>query len=98
MADLKKYWQDLRAIEESLPDCVWLASLENRSKGQAGGEVGGSIVEVTASVAAKLLHGRSHRQATEEEIRLHARQQEKLQRQELQQRLREQGIAVVQVK
>ena len=60
--------------------------------------MGGSIVEVTASVAAKLLHGRSHRQATEEEIRVHGRQQEEIQRQELQQRLREQGIAIVAVK
>jgi len=94
MADLKKYWQDLRAIEETLPDYVWLTSLENRSKGQ----VGGSIVEVTGAVAAKLLHGKSHRPATEEEIHIHRSQQEETQRQAFQQRLRDRGIAVVHVK
>jgi hypothetical protein len=93
MADLKKYWQELRAMEKSLPDYVWLISLENRSQGQ----VGGAIVEVAAAVAAKLLHAKSHRPATEEEIHTHRSQQEEIQRQAFQQRLRDQGIAVVSI-
>jgi hypothetical protein len=94
MADLKKYWQELRAIEESLPDFMWLMSLENRSKGQ----VGGSMVEVAAAIAAKLLYAKSHRPATEEETQVHLSQQEDIQRQTFQQRLRDKGIAVVPVK
>ena len=93
MADLKKYWQDLRAIEETLPDFVWLTSLANRQWGHAGG----SMVEVAAAVAAKLLHGKSHRSATEEEIAGHQSQREETQRQAFQQRLRDRGIAVVQI-
>jgi hypothetical protein len=93
MADLKKYWQDLHALEKSLPAYVWLTSLENRAKGQ----VGGAIVEVAAAVAAKLLHAKSHRPATEEEIHAHRAQQEAIQRQAVQQRLRDKGIAVVSV-
>jgi hypothetical protein len=94
MADLKKYWQDLHALEKSLPGYLWLASLENRAKGQ----VGGAIVEVAAAVAARLLHAKSHRPATEEEIHAHLSQQAEIQRQALQQRLRDKGIAVVAVK
>ena len=59
MPDLKKYWQEIRAIEKSLPAEVWLVSLQNLAKGH----VGGSMVEVAAVVAAKLLHAKSQRLA-----------------------------------
>ena len=94
MADLKKYWQALRAIEESLPEFVWLVSVDNPAKGQ----VGGSMVEVAAALAAKLLYTKSHRPATEEETQAHLAQQEQIQRQAFQQRLRDKGVAVVPVK
>jgi hypothetical protein len=94
MADLRKYWQELRAIEKGLADFVWLMSLENRAKGQAGG----SIAEVAAGIAAKLLHAKSHRLATEEEIAVHRASQEQIQRQTFEKRLRDKGIAQVQVK
>src|SRR3954464_14728392 len=93
MPDLKKYWQGVCAIEQSLPADVWLVSLENRS----GGQVGGSMAEVAAEVAAKLLHAKSQRLATEEEIRAHQAGQAAAQRQTFEQRLRSQGIAVIPV-
>ena len=57
MPDLKKYWQEIRAIEKSLPAEVWLVSLANLAKGQ----VAGSMVEAAAAVAAKLLYSKSQR-------------------------------------
>jgi hypothetical protein len=91
MPDLKKYWQEIRAIEKSLPAEVWLVSLQNLAKGQ----VGGAIAEVAAAVAAKLLHAKSQRLATDEEIEAHKAQQAETQRQVFEQRMRKQGIAVI---
>ena len=93
MPDLKKYWQEIRAIQKSLPAEVWLVSLQNLAKGQ----VAGSIVEVAAAVAAKLLHAKSQRLATEGEIEAHKAQQAETQRQVFEQRMRKQGIAVIPV-
>ncbi len=91
MPDLKKYWQEIRAIEKSLPAEVWLVSLQNLAKGQ----VGGAIVEVASAVAAKLLHAKSQRLATEDEVQAHKAQQAGIQKQVLDQRMRKQGIAVI---
>jgi hypothetical protein len=93
MPDLKKYWQEIRALEKSLPADVWLVSLENRAKGQ----VAGSIVEAAAAVAAKLLYAKSQRLATEEEIQAHKMRESGFRRQASEQRLRSQGIAVIPV-
>jgi hypothetical protein len=93
MPDLKKYWQEIRAIEKSLPAEVWLVSLQNLAKGQ----VGGAIAEVAAAVAAKLLHAKSQRLATDEEIQAHKAQQAETQRQVFEQRMRKQRIAVTPV-
>jgi hypothetical protein len=93
MPDLKKYWQDIRAIQQSLPAVVWLMSLENRAKGQ----VAGSMAEVAAAAAAKLLHAKSHRLATEEEIQAHLTRQREAQRQISRQRLHDRGIALIPV-
>ncbi len=93
MPDLKKYWQDVRAIEQSLPVEVWLMSLENRARGQ----VSGSMAEVGAGAAARLLHGKSHRLATEDEIQRHTSRQAEIARQVFEQRLRDKGIAIIPV-
>jgi hypothetical protein len=93
MPDLKRYWQEIRAIEKSLPAEVWLVSLQNPAKGQ----VGGAIVEAAAAVAAKLLHAKSQRLATEEEVRAHKELQGETQRLVFEQRMRSQGIAVIPV-
>ncbi len=94
MADLRKYWQELRSIEAGLQEFVWLMSVANPPKGQ----VGGSMVQVAAALAAKLLYAKSHRLATDEETEAHLSQQEEIRRQTFQQRLRDKGIAVVPVK
>jgi 2,4-dienoyl-CoA reductase-like NADH-dependent reductase (Old Yellow Enzyme family) len=91
MPDLKKYWHEIRAIEKSLPAEVWLVSLQNLAKGQ----VGGAIVEVAAAVAAKLLHAKSQRLATDEEIQAHKARQDETKRQVFEQQMRSQGIAVI---
>lgn len=93
MPDLKKYWQEIRAIEKSLPAEVWLVSLQNLAKGQ----VGGAIVEAAAGVAAKLLYAKSQRLATEEEIEAHKAQQAETKRLVFEQQMRNQGIAVIPV-
>ena len=82
MFSLKKYWQALREIEQTLPEYVYLYSQ-------------GGLVEVSAAVAAKLLQAKSHRLATPEEIQQHRDQQQDIQKQQFQQRLRDKGIAVV---
>ena len=94
MPDLKKYWQELRAIERTLADFVWLMSVENRVKGGAGG----TMAEVAADVAAKLLYAQSHRLATTQETEAHHAAQEEVQRQSFEKRLRDKGIALVKVK
>jgi hypothetical protein len=91
MPDLKKYWQEIRAIEQSLPGEVWLMSLENRARGQ----VAGSMAQVAGTAAAKLLYAKSHRLATEEEVRANQARQAETQRQVSQQRLRDRGIAII---
>ncbi len=93
MPDLKKYWQEIRTIEKVLPAEVWVVSLQNLAKGQ----VGGVIVEVAAAVAAKLLHAKSQRLATDEEIEAHKSQQDEIKRQVFDQLMRSQGIAVIPV-
>jgi hypothetical protein len=93
MPDLKKYWQEIRAIEKSLPADVWLVSLQNLAKGQTAGV----MVEAAAAVAAKLLYARSQRLATEEEIRAHKALEAETQRQAFENRMRGQGIAVIPV-
>ena len=84
MPDLKKYWQDLRAIEQSLPRYVWLTGR-------------GGMVQAGAAVAAKLLYSKSHRLATEDETETHLAEQQDIRRQQFQQRLRDRGIAIVPV-
>ena len=93
MPDLKKYWQEIRAIEKSLPADVWLVSIQNLAKGQ----VGGAIVEVAAAVAAKLLHAKSQRLATGEEIQAYKAQEAETKRLIFEQQMRSQGIAVIPV-
>jgi hypothetical protein len=57
MRDIRRYWQEVRALEASLPEFVWLMDVE-----------GSAPVEVSARLAAQLLLAKSHRVATEEEL------------------------------
>lgn len=91
MRDLRQYWQEVRALERSLPTFVWLMSIDDARRGF----VGGRMAEVGAADAAKLLHAESHRMATEEEIAAHAAREDQARRQSFQEGLRRKGIAVV---
>lgn len=61
--DIREYWREIRKLEGSLPEFVWLAST-----------VAGAppvVAEASALIAAKLLQAKSHRRATDEEIEAH---------------------------
>jgi hypothetical protein len=87
MPDVRRYWQEIRAIESKLPEFVWLVGVDSH----------GSIVEVTAAQAALLLHAKSHRLAAEEEIAARRVEQEASKDRARHERLRRQGIAIVAV-
>lgn len=93
MLDLRQYWQEVRALERSLPEFVWLMSLEDVKRGM----VGGRMAQVGAAAAAQLLHSQSHRLATGEEIAAHLEKENQARKQNFQEGLRRRGIAVVEV-
>jgi hypothetical protein len=87
MRNLKKYWQEVRALERELPEFVWLTS---------AGSIG-DLVEVKAEQAAKLLHTGSHRRATDEEIAVYRGKIDAQRRQMFMDELRRKGVEVVPV-
>ena len=89
MRDLRRHWQEIRTIESSLPQFVWLASVEDSQA---------CVVEVAAAQAARLIHAKSHRLATEEEVSAHQARQETAKRMDHLDELRRQGIAIVPVR
>ena len=93
MRDLRKYWQEIREIEKSLSEFVWLMSLDHPPRGQAGG----SIAQVAAAPAARLLHAKSHRLATDGEIQAHQTAEDEAKRVAFHEGLRKRGIAVIAV-
>ena len=93
MRDLRQYWQEVRTLERSLPEFVWLMSLEDAKRGM----VGGRMAEVGAAQAAQLLHANSYRTATEDEIAAHLAKEDQARRTSVHDGLRRRGIAVVAV-
>lgn len=91
MPDLRRYWDEIRALESGLADFVFVMSLHNPARGQ----VGGSIAQVSRMVAARLLHASSHRLASEEETQAYLDDQENQRRAAFRQRLQRQGVASV---
>lgn len=86
MRNLRQYWQEIRAIQASLPEFLWIADELGR------------LVEVTAEIAAKLLHAKSHRVATEEEIAAHLGKSAAEQRDTAAEARRRRGVEVVPLK
>jgi hypothetical protein len=78
-------------MERNLPPFLWLVSLEDPWRGLTGGV----LTEVPAAEAAKLLHAKSHRPATAEEIAAHVENQSAAARQEFHESLRRRGITIV---
>ena len=93
MRDLRRYWQEIRAVEKTLPPFPWLVSLDDPKRGW----IGGRMVEVSAVQAAQLLHTKSHRLATEEEIAAHLEQENEKRRKSFDDNLRRKGVACVPV-
>ena len=84
MRDIRRYWQEVRTLEASLPQFVWLVDVE-----------GSAPVEVSAMRAAQLLLAKSHRVASDEEISVQRDRDIAASKEILQDRRRRNGIAVV---
>ncbi|HLX44445.1 MAG TPA: hypothetical protein VKR43_13465 [Bryobacteraceae bacterium] len=83
MRNLKSYWDEIREIRSGLPEFVWLVA------------AGGSLVQAGSGVAARLLKAKTHRLATEDEVRVHRDQECAWNRQQTEQRLRREGVVVI---
>jgi hypothetical protein len=94
MPDLRRYWEEIHAIERSLPQSLWIVSLEDALRDR----MAGMIVEVAAAVAAKMLHAKSHRVATEDEVRAERDRQDGVKKSAAEEKLRRLGVAVVEVR
>jgi hypothetical protein len=84
MRDIRRYWREVRALEATLPEFVWLVDVE------------GSVpVEAPAGLAAQLLLAKSHRVASDQELSVQ-REKEAVTNKELQRNARRrEGVAVV---
>lgn len=85
MRDLRKYWKDVHTLAGSLPAFVWVVSED------------GCLVETAAEVAAKLLIAKSHRLATQHEIRARAEKEKARNREVAAETRRKRGVEVVAV-
>ncbi|MEP6963578.1 MAG: hypothetical protein ABI995_15970 [Acidobacteriota bacterium] len=85
--DIKQYWQEVRAIEDRLPEFIWLVGTD--------ADAAGFVTEAAACVAAKLLRSKSHRVATEEEVAAHHTSEQHAVRNAKHERMRLSGAAMV---
>ena len=84
MRDIRRYWKEVRALEASLPEFLWLV------------DVDGSVpVEVGAGRAAQLLIAKSHRVASEEELSVQREIEAGVRKERQRDRRRREGVAVV---
>ncbi|MCU1335386.1 MAG: hypothetical protein JWO19_967 [Bryobacterales bacterium] len=84
MRDIRRYWREVRALEASLPEFVWLVDVE------------GSVpVEVGAARAAQLLLAKSHRVASEEELSVQREIEIGVRKERQRDARRREGVAVV---
>ncbi|MBZ5601803.1 MAG: hypothetical protein LAO79_05805 [Acidobacteriia bacterium] len=85
MFDLRRYWQEIRALEGALPQYLWIV------------DAAGVLIEVTARIGAKMLHAKSHRVATEDEVAAHRDREEAKNREAAAEKRRRNGVEVVAV-
>jgi len=85
--DIRQYWQELRALEASLPEFVWLVS------GHAG-----IVTQAPAGIAARLLRAKAHRRATDEEVAGHHARELEANRAAREEKMRRQGTSLVVVR
>ncbi len=71
--EIKGYFQKIRSVEQTLPaDCVVVASLATPDGGREG-----RFMDLSRSLAAKMIVDRKARLATEEEARAHREELQK---------------------
>ena len=84
MRDIRRYWKEVRELEASLPEFVWLVDVE------------GSVpVEAPAGLAAQLLLAKSHRVANVEEVGAQRGKELVAEKALKRDRRRREGVAVV---
>jgi len=84
MRDIRRYWQEVRVLEASLPPFLWLVDVD-----------GSSPVEVAAGRAAQLLIAKSHRVASQDEVCAQGARDKAAERELRRTTLRQEGVAVV---
>jgi hypothetical protein len=89
--DLRRYWLEVRTLERSLPEFVWLMGIEDPVRRLPGG----GPVEVPAAGAARLLHEQSHRIATDAEITEHLAKEAAKKQRAIDDDMQRRGVAVV---
>ena len=84
MRDIRRYWQEVRVLEASLPAFLWLVDVD-----------GSGPVEVAAGRAAQLLIAKSHRVASQDEVCAQGARDKAAERELRRTTLRQEGVAVV---
>ena len=84
MRDIRRYWREVRELQASLPEFVWLVDVD-----------GSAPVEVPAGRAAQLLLAKSHRVATKEELGVQREAEAVAGKKVEKDRRRREGVAVV---
>lgn len=84
MRDLQNYWAEIRALENALPQFVWVIAED-------------CLIEVARAVAARLLHAKSHRLATEEEIEARKAKEAETKKAQERERKRRDGVVVIEI-
>lgn len=84
---IRQYWKDLRVLEAGLPEFVWLVA--------TAADASPFVTQMATAVAAKLLHAKSHRIATDDEVAAHAANDAANLKQAKHERMRRSGAAVV---
>ena len=84
MRDIRRYWREVRALESTLPEFVWVVDVD-----------GSAAVEVPAGLAAQLLLAKSHRMASEEELSIQRRKEVVASKELRRDTRRREGVAVV---
>jgi hypothetical protein len=86
MRDIQQTWKEIREIEAGLTEFVWLVPTG-----------GGPPVEAAAPYAARFLHAKSHRPATEEELQNQRNVDDLRKQRASRDQLRRMGVAVVEI-
>jgi len=94
MGDVRRDWREIRAIESTLAEFVWLVS----ERDATGADVPPRVVQVAAGRAAQLLHAKTHRLAADEEVHAQRESEEAAKRSVREENLRRQGIAIVPIR